>query len=611
MIKKTWSFLRHNWQFSLAALVAILSLGFQLWGPVAAAHWMLGITSLVLTVPLVVSMWQDFRMGSYGFNILAPIAIIMAVVLHQYWTAIVIVLLITVSKRLEVYAEHRAQSELRALIGRSPVQAHVLRGRKSFDVAASEVHVGDKLVINIGEVVPADAIILEGTSNFDETALTGESHPLSRQEGEQILSGSINLGAMVTAKAINSAADSQYQQLLKFVQGTGAKHAPFVRLANRYSLLFTLTALAVAGSAWIIGHQAIRFLEVIVVATPCPLLLAAPISLISGMGRASRYGIIFKTSAVMEKLAEAETYAFGKTTTLTKGEPRVEAITALKPYSQNEILGLAASLEQASSHVLARAIIQAAQAKHYSYTKAKHVQEFTGRGLRATLHGKEVLVGQLAFLAEYNIDIPKSTSPKQTVSYVAVNGQLAGIITFNDEPRPESKAMLERLKEFGIRHLLMITGDSQLTAEAVAKDLGITQVQAQASAADKLYAIEKLEHRPVVFVGDGVNDAPVLTAANIGIALGARGSTTASESADVVIMSSDISYVAKATSISRRTLSIARQSILMGILLSLGMMLAFATGKFPPLLGAALQEIVVVFVIINSLRAHLTPKSEQ
>ncbi len=346
-------------------------------------------------------------------------------------------------------------------------------------------------------------------------------------------------------------------------------------------------------------------------ATPCPLLLAAPIALISGMSRASKYGIIIKTGSALEKLAEIETFAFDKTGTLTQGELQVDSVTAFKPYGKDEVLGLAASLEQGSVHVLAQAIISAATAARTPFTKAKHVKEFSGSGLQANLHGKEVLVGRLSFLEDHKVRMQAAAGAKQTATYIAVNGELAGIITFKDEVRPESKATLQQLKQFGIKHLLMVTGDNTAAAKTVAKKLGIDEVHANATPGDKLHAIEKVEHRPVAFVGDGVNDAPVLTAADIGIALGARGSTAASESADVVIMQDDISYVAQAVGIARRSFAIAKQSILIGIMLSLILMIIFATGKFPPLLGAVLQEVVDVFVIFNALRAHLNPKPQK
>jgi heavy metal translocating P-type ATPase len=601
---------RQYWQLVTAIVAALISLGFQLFGPHVIGNWILGVTSLLLVIPLLVDMWEDVRTGTYGIDILAATAVVGSVVLHQYWTAIVIVIMVASGEGLEAFAQRRAHGELKALLARAPQQAHLIRGRKNLDVAASEVQAGDKIIIKSGEVVPVDAIILEGKASFDEASLTGESLPVTKQVGEQILSGTINMDGVITAKAVHTAADSQYEQIVSLVKGAANNKAPFVRLADRYSIPFTITAYIIAAAAWVTGHHAIRFLEVIVVATPCPLLLAAPIALISGMSRASKYGIIIKTGSALERLAEAETFAFDKTGTLTEGEPQVDTVTAFKPYNKNEVLGLAASLEYGSVHVLAQAIIKATDTKHVNFTKAKHLQEISGSGMKAILHGKEVLVGRLGLLAEHAVDLAQHSVPKQTATYVAVDGKLAGIITFKDEPRAESKRTLEQLKKFGVKNLLMVTGDNKEAAQVVAKKLGIGKVYAEASPGDKLYTIEKLKDRPVAFVGDGVNDAPVLTASDIGIALGARGSTAASESADVVIMRDDISYVAQAVGIARRSFSIAKQSIIIGIMLSLILMLVFATGKFSPLLGAVLQEFVDVFVIFNALRAHLNPKAE-
>jgi heavy metal translocating P-type ATPase len=440
---RLWQFTRHYWQFSAALATLIIALILQLTGLHAPAHWLLGIVSLGLCIPLIVGMWDDIRSGSYGIDILALTAIIGSVLLHQYWAAIVIVLMLTGGEALEDFADRRAQRELRALLEHAPQQAHVLRGRKVLDLKAGDVHAGDKLLIRPGEVVPVDAEILEGSSGFDESTLTGESLPVTKEKGGIILSGSIAQDGEVTAKAIHSAADSQYQQIVALVQSADAKQAPFVRLADRYSIPFTVCAYLIAIAAWYAGgREAIRFLEVIVVATPCPLLLAAPIALISGMSRASKHGIIVRTAAAMEKLAEARTFAFDKTGTLTQGHPEVADITALAPYTKNEVLTMAASLEQSSNHILARAIVSAAEDKHLSYSKAKHVKEHTGLGVEASWHGKQVVVGQLNLLDRYGISVPAKHRARQTVAYVAVGGELDGVLTFLDNLRPDTKSTL-------------------------------------------------------------------------------------------------------------------------------------------------------------------------
>jgi heavy metal translocating P-type ATPase len=607
-MKRALRFLREYELFSIALLTVIAGLALELTKHHGLAHWLLAIVAIGEVCPLLWDMWQDLRSGKYGIDILAATAIIASVILGQYWAAIVVVLMLTGGEGLEDFAEHRAKRELDALLEHAPQIAHVIRKGKTLDIGVQELHVGDKILIKAGELVPVDAIVIEGSASFDESSLTGESLPQPKQVKDQLLSGSINLDGAVTVKAIATAADSQYQQIIKLVRGAAASQAPFVRLADRYSLPFTFMAYALAGGVWALSGQAIRFLEVIIVATPCPLLLAAPIALISGMARASKYGIIVKTGSALERLAEAKSMAFDKTGTLTSGHLVVESVTAFGDFKKDEVLGLAASLEQNSNHVVARAIVAAAQSQKIKTNKTKHITEISGRGLKAMLRGQEILVGRLSLLEEHGVKSSSKSMAKtihQTAVYVSLGGKLAGVITFKDETRPEAKATLDRLRALGLKEIFMVTGDNQATAQAIAKGLGITHVHAEMLPADKLRILNESLDRPLVFVGDGVNDAPVLTAADVGIALGARGSTAASESADMVIMLDDLGHVASAVEIAKRTFRIARQSILAGIGLSLALMVVFATGHFPPLAGAIIQEAVDVVVIFNALRAHL------
>ena len=389
--------------------------------------------------------------------------------------------------------------------------------------------------------------------------------------------------------------------------------APFVRLAERYSVPFTILAFSIAGGMWVLTGEPIRFLQVIIVATPCPLLLAAPIALISGMSRASNYGIIVKTGAAMERMAEAKAIAFDKTGTLTRGEFEVTGVVAATGHTKDEVLGLAASLEQGSNHVIGKAIVQSALDKKVKLTKAKHIKETAGKGLLTSLKGQEVVVGRLAFLEERGIEKPTNlkvgTTAKTTV-YVAVNGEMIGAISLSDELREEAKSTIARLRDMGLKKILLITGDNSSAAKHVAKQLNLDEIHAEALPVDKLGVLDQTKDRPLIFVGDGVNDAPILTAADVGVALGAKGSTAASESADMVIMVDSVGRVATAYEIAKRTFSIARQSILIGIALSVGLMILFATGKFSPLTGAILQEVVDVFVIFNALRAHLVQPAD-
>lgn len=611
MLKKILRFIRNYYLFVIALVALIISLILQFNHHALVAHWILSIVSIIEVIPLLWGMWDDLQTGHYGIDILAATAIVTAVIMKQYWAAIVIVIMLTGGEALEDYAENRAKTELNALLSKAPKQAHVVNKQQIIDVPISQVKVGDRLMIKPGELVPVDATIIEGSASFDESSLTGESLPQAKDVGDHILSGSINLDGAITVKALHVAADSQYEQIIKLVRAAAGSQAPFVRLADRYSVPFTVIAFIIAIGAWALSGQSIRFLEVLVVATPCPLILAAPIAVISGMSRAAKHGIIIKTGGALERLAEAETIAFDKTGTLTEGKLVVDTVKTFGSYRKDEVLALAAALEQNSTHILASAIVEAATKKKIKIPKAKHVQEESGRGLLSIVGGRQALVGRQAFLKDHDISFPTKRQDyevKNTATFVAVDGMLAGIISFKDELRPESKRTLKALRSLGINHILMVTGDNQSTAQVIAKQLGISEVTAEALPSDKLRAIEEVKERPVAFVGDGVNDAPVLTASDIGIALGARGETAASESADMVIIVDDVSRVVRALSIAKRTFSVARQSILVGIALSIILMFIFSTGHFPPLYGAIIQEGVDIIVIFNALRAHMDGK---
>lgn len=591
--------------FVILSLIVSLVLFFS--GLHTVSNWILGITVIIAVIPLLMDMVNTLRDGSFGIDILAATAMITSVLLGQYWTGIVIAIMLTGGEALEDYADNRAKAELKSLLEHKPLMAHVIKPKATVDVPVEEVKVGDKISILPGEVVPVDSEILEGDSSFDEFSITGESLPVDKVKGDLVLSGSINIEGSLVVKVIRTAENSQYEQIIKLVRSASASRSPFVRLADRYSIPFTVVAYLIAGSVWFISGDAIRFLEVIVVATPCPLLLAAPIALISGMSRATKHGIIIKNGASLERLAEVETVAFDKTGTLTSGKATVEKVLTQNGFSENDILRFAASLDQKSNHVLAKIIVSEAQAKNVKFKAAKQVKESPGHGLMGRLQGKEVLVGSYALIEASKISVPDKLNPEQlktTATYVAVDNKLAGVIVFADDIRPETKSMLERLKKVGVSNFLMVTGDSLGAAKSIANKLGITNLRADCLPADKMKVVEEVTKRPVAFVGDGVNDAPVLTIADVGIALGAKGSTAASEFADVVIMLDDVSKVASSVEIAKRTFFIAKQSILIGIFLSIGLMVMFATGKFKPIYGALLQEVVDVFVIFNALRAH-------
>ena len=608
MVKQTINFLKKYKLLGLIIVSMLVSLGLYLGSYHKVSNIILGVIVIVAVIPLLWGMLTTLKNGRYGIDILAATAMITSVVLGQYWTGIIIALMLTGGESLEDYAENKAKSELKSLLDNKPKIAHLLKNTSVIDVKVSSVKVGSILSILPGEVVPVDCTILTGETSVDESNITGESLPRFKSVGESLLSGSVNQDGSITVKVLHEAKDSQYEQIIKLVKSATSSESPFIRLTDKYSIPFTIISFMIAGGTWIVSGHAIRFLEVIVVATPCPLLLAAPIALISGMSRAAKHGIIIKNSNSLEKLAQVKTIAFDKTGTLTYGKPIIDSINSFNKYTKDEVIAYAGSLEVNSNHVLAQTIVNNAKTKNIKLYSAKQVKELSGNGLSGSIKGKTILLGRLALLKENGVKLDgyMLDSASATITYLSINNQLAGTITFSDEIRKESKSLVKRLSKAGILNFKIITGDSMSVAKKIGAKLGIVDISADCLPADKIKAIESETIRPIAFVGDGVNDAPVLTVSDVGIALGAKGSTAASESADIVIMLDDVSKVASAVEIAKRTFFIAKQSILIGIFISIILMLIFATGKFKPVYGAVLQELVDVFVIFNALRAHGT-----
>lgn len=594
--------------YLVASVVAVILVAWLLsaLGLADAAHILLAIFALLLAAKLAWGMAQTLRQGSYGIDLLAVVAIVSTVAVGEYWASIVIVLMLTGGEALEDYANARAQRELTALLARAPQISHK-RDKKGQlrDIAIGDITVGDELVVKPGEVVPVDATLLEDLASFDESSLTGESLPVEHKKGDQLLSGSVNGDRAITITALRTAHDSQYQKIIELVKAASSTEAPFVRLADRWAVPFTLVSLAIASVAWVLAGDPLRFAQVLVVATPCPLLIGAPVALISGMSRQAKHGIIVKSGAILEKLARIKTVAFDKTGTLTHGQPQVEKIVTANGATQNDILRLAAGTEQQSGHVLAQALVAAAKAKKIALPRSANVREQTGGGVQATIDNATILVGKASYLQNHGVKLQDDQlATGQTAVYVARDKTYIGSIHFADAVRENSAETLLRLRELGITHTLMLTGDAQATANRIAKELKITDVKAECLPAGKVIAVKQITDRPVMMVGDGVNDAPVLAAADVGMAMGAKGSTAASETADVVVLLDDISRVARAIDIAKNTMRIALQSIWVGIAISVGLMLVAMTGKIPAIVGAGLQEVVDVVVIINALRAH-------
>lgn len=583
----------------IAGIALILQYGFHY--PLLA-QIIVTIAGAIVALTMLVGMVKTLRSGKYGVDLLAILAVVATLAVGEYWAAMVILVMLTGGDALEDYAAKKANTELKALLDNSPRFAHVVTPDGSKDVPVNDVPVGAKIIVKPGELVPIDGLIIKGTGEFDESSLTGEARPVAKTVGDTVMSGSINGDEAITLTVTKMAKDSQYQQLVKLVQEAEQTPAHFVRLADRYAVPFTVAAILVSLLAWWLSKDPRRFAEVLVVASPCPLILAAPVAMVSGMSRASRNGIVVKTGSVLEKLAGARTGAFDKTGTITNGHLTVAQILPAGTITKERLLHLAASAEQDSSHILARSLLAYASQHNISLAAVSGLTEETGKGITAMIEDHQVKVGKRQFVAPQNQQAALDT----TAIYVSVDGTYYGAIAFTDHVRPEAAQTMTKLKAAGVTNLIMLTGDQRAIAQQVAKAVGISTVKADLLPQDKIAALQSIpqsEH-PVFMVGDGVNDAPSLATADVGIAMGAHGSTAASETADVVILKDDLAKVAKAVTISQDTLRIAKQAVLIGIAICTVLMLIASTGVIPAFVGAMLQEVIDTVSILWALKAR-------
>lgn len=584
--------------------VGIIGGALVLFGQEAASAWVISIFALIIAGIQSVSMVRSIIHGQWGIDVLAVTAIIATVLVGEYWASLIIVLMFTGGEALEEYAAGRAKRELTALLTRSPQIAHLERDGSSVDVAVGELNVGDIVVVKPGELVPVDGVLLSDEATLDESSLTGESIPVERDAGENVISGAVNGALAFRMRVTARAEDSQYQRIVALVTEAAESKAPFVRMADRYAVPFTVVAYVLAIAGWIISGNPARFAEVLVVATPCPLIIAAPVAFIAGMSRTARHGIIVKNGGTLEKLSKVRTVAFDKTGTLTHGQPVLARVHTTDGVDETELLRLAAIAEQYSAHTLAHSIVNGATERGITITPCENVTETTAAGLTAIIDGKTVVVGKFSFIESVAKNATREAiDAGELAVYLAVDGVYAGALVLRDSVRDDAADTLEWLRRLGIRHTLMLTGDAEATAKHVASALGVSDVRADCLPLDKVNAVTAVTDRPVMMVGDGVNDAPVLAAADVGVAMGARGSTAASESADVVIMKDDLHRVARAIEIGQQTIRIALQSIWLGIALSLVLMVLAVFGFIPAVVGAGFQEIIDAATILNALRA--------
>lgn len=582
----------------LSIAVVALLLEFILKEPYYAKI-LITVTGIIMSVILLKGMIDVLCSGNFGVDILAISAIAATLAVGNYWASLIILIMITGGDSLEDYAQKKARKDLKSLLDNTPKIAHKKIGNDLNDVPVDDIQIGDIIIVKPKETVPVDGILLSDEVLLDESSLTGESKPVSKLKGNSLWSGSLNGSGAITVQVSKLAKDSQYQQLVQLVHNSEKEPAHFVRMADRYALPFTIVAFLIAGISYLITRDPNRIAEVLVVASPCPLILAAPIALISGMSRSSRNGVVIKSGTVIEKLDKMRAIAFDKTGTLTKGDLAVDEIIPENLYSKEELIDLVASVEQQSSHVLAISIMKNIGSKNIPL--ATDLKEIEGKGVEGKVNGKLIKVGKLNFVTNQSIQIKS----EKTSLFVSVNDQYVGEITFSDEVRPEARQTIAQLMKMGIRKIMMISGDKQSISETIAKEIGISEVYAGCLPEDKLKILKSVsdDFRPIVMVGDGVNDAPSLTVADVGIAMGAKGSSAASDSADVVILKDNLEKVSDTVMISRETMKIARQSVFIGIAVCTVLMLIAAFGLLPALLGAGLQEVVDVISITSALRA--------
>jgi len=565
------------------------------------------VTLLVGGIPLVFQTIRGMLRGRFAADIVAMLAILTAFALGQYFAGVVVVLMQSGGEALEAYAMQRASSSLEALLARAPQVAHVLRGEQVESVPVESVVVGDTLVVRPGDLVPVDMEVTGGTSNVDQSALTGEPLPIRAVVGTQLLSGSVNLDGALQGRALRPSAQSQYQQIVAMVERARLERPPIQRVADRVAVWFTPVTLLMCAVAYLVTGTSVAVLAVLVVATPCPLILATPVAVIAGISRAADLGVIVKHGRAIEQLGLAQAVVFDKTGTLTLGQPSVAHVEGLNGFSAAEVLRLAAAVEQLSAHHLAHAVVAAGRDRQNAraFPAVSGFQESPGRGVSGSVEGREVHVGSLRFLSDAGIPVP-DTSGDGTTAHVAIDRQLAGTIEFADRLRHQVPALMQQLAVLGVRDTVMLTGDREAPAEAIAAQAGIRTVRANLMPADKVAAVRELAQRygSVLMVGDGINDAPALAAATVGVAMGAHGTAVSAEAADVVLLVDDIARVGDAMAISRRMRRIVLQSIGVGLGVSFALMVVASLGHITPAAGAVMQEALDAVVILNALRVR-------
>ncbi len=570
------------------------------------------LVAVVPLVPLGSEMVEKLRRRQPGVDIIAFLAVVASLALGELLTAAIIGVMLATGHYLEDYAAGRAQRELTALIQRAPRTAHLVGGDTVETVDIDQIRRGDRLLVKSGEVIPVDGVVTGGVPVVDESALTGEPLPIERTSGDLVSSGTVNAADAFEIQATEEAAASTYAGIIRLVESACESRAPSVRLADKWAGWFVPLTLGVSGLAWLVSGDPVRALAVLVVATPCPLLLAVPIAVVSGISRAAHRGVVFRGGGALEELAQTKNVIIDKTGTVTVGRPVLRSITVFDDsLSQLEILSLAASVDQVSSHILARSIVEAAHERDLEFSMPTDVNEEHGAGVSAKLGGREIAVGKLAWILDGSPEPPevsvfrgRVTKVSPTIVYVSIDGAIAGALVFDDQVRADAAYTMRALRRTGVDKIVMATGDHPLVARSVGMAIGVDDILAEATPQEKVLALEDLQRTGITtMVGDGINDAPALAAADVGVAMGARGATASSEAADVVLVVDRLQRLVDAIGIAQRTRRIAVESVVIGMGLSLVAMTGAAFGLLVPIVGALVQEAIDVIAILNSLRA--------
>ena len=588
-----------NWQklvlvFFIAAASLLAQFAFN--APLIA-RFIITVAGGILALSMFIEMVKTLRKGNYGVDLLAITAIIATLLVGEYWASLIIILMLVGGETLEDYAAGRANRELSALLQKTPDIAHVMQEGKVVDMDLDDVEIGAHLLIKPMEVVPIDGVLLSEAAILDESSVTGETKPNELQQGDEILSGAINGSSSIEIRTSVAASESQFQKIVALVREAEATPANFVRLADRYAVPFTIMAYIIAAVAYFISGDPVRIAEVLVVASPCPLILAAPIAFVSGMSRSSKNGFLIKNGTIIEKLATAKAIFFDKTGTITDGKIEVDAIVPAEGISQEELLNIVYTIEKSSTHILAKAVSSYAESHNVQSLALESLSEVAGLGVTGQINGQLIKIGRASFVgAPEGLDF-------ETAFYVSRDGQYIGAVTFSDTLRANAPAVIKDLRQAGFESITMLTGDNARVADKIAAQVGITEVYSSMLPEEKLAKIQASTIHPTIMVGDGVNDAPALTLADVGISIGTGNNTVASEAADIVLLKNDLSSVTKAVHISRDTLTIAKQAVLIGIIICVILMLIAATGLIPAIIGALFQEVIDVVSILYALRA--------